>query len=61
MTEKEFNYRLRHAFSADLFRSGTNPKVIQTLLGHESENMSLYYAYTTESERLDAVNKRKPS
>lgn len=30
-------------------------------LGHESENMSLYYAYTTESERLDAVNKRKPS
>lgn len=54
-------YRLRHAFSADLFRSGTNPKVIQTLLGHESENMSLYYAYTTESERLDAVNKRKPS
>lgn len=54
-------YRLRHAFSADLFRSGINPKVIQNLLGHESENMSLYYAYTTESERLDAVNKRKPS
>lgn len=54
-------YRLRHMFSADLFRQGINPKVIQTLLGHESAGMSLYYAYTTEDERTEAVNKRKPS
>lgn len=54
-------YRLRHMFSADLFRQGTNPKVVQSLLGHESADMSLYYAYTTEDERTEAVNRRKPS
>lgn len=58
----KFNlYALRHLFSADLFRQGVNPKVIQTLMGHASENMSLYYAYTTEDERTEAVLKRKPS
>lgn len=54
-------YRLRHLFSADLFREGTNPKVIQSLMGHTSSNMSLYYAFTSEAERAEAVNKRKPS
>ncbi len=54
-------YRLRHLFSADLFRDGINPKVIQSLMGHKSENMSLYYAFATDAERKNAVNKRKPS
>ena len=54
-------YSLRHLFAADLFRQGTNPKVIQTLLGHSSENMSLYYAFTTDAERIEAIAKRKPS
>ena len=54
-------YRLRHLFSADLFRAGVNPKVIQSLMGHASGNMSLYYAFTTEAERQAAIMNRKPS
>lgn len=54
-------YQLRHLFAADLFRQGTNPKVIQSLMGHKTENMSLYYAFTTEEEKTDAIIQRKPS
>lgn len=54
-------YTLRHLFAADLFRQGTNPKVIQTLMGHTTENMSLYYAFTTQDEKAEAIAKRKPS
>lgn len=54
-------YALRHLFSADLFRQGTNPKVIQSLMGHSKADMSAYYAFTTEEERTEAVLKRKPS
>ena len=54
-------YRIRHMFSADLFRNGINPKVIQSLMGHKHDTMSLYYAYTTENDRVIAVQKRKPS
>lgn len=52
-------YALRHLFSADLFRQGTNPKIVQSLMGHASESMSLYYAFTTEEERTEAVLSRK--
>lgn len=52
-------YELRHLFSKDLFDAGTNPKVIQSLMRHASENMSLYYAYTTEEDRANALKKRK--
>lgn len=54
-------YALRHLFSADLFRQGTNPKIIQSLMGHATADMSAYYAFTTEEERTDAMLKRKPS
>ena len=54
-------YALRHLFAADLFRAGTNPKVIQSLMGHASADMSLYYAFTTEEEREKAIANRKPS
>ena len=54
-------YRLRHLFSADLFRQGTNPKVIQMLMGHANAEMSAYYAFTSEQERAEAIAKRKPS
>ena len=58
----KFNlYALRHLFSADLFRDGVNPKVIQSLMGHASADMSAYYAFTSEDERLDAMLNRKPS
>lgn len=52
-------YSLRHLFATDMFRDGVNPKVIQNLLGHETENMSLYYAYTTPEEEKNAVKNRK--
>lgn len=58
----QFNmYALRHLFSADLFRQGTNPKIIQALMGHKNADMSAYYAFTTEDERTDAMLNRKPS
>lgn len=52
-------YMLRHQFSSDLFRSGTDPAVIRDLMGHESASMSLDYATTKEEDRENAVNKRK--
>lgn len=51
-------YRLRHLFSKDLFDAGTNPKVIQSLMRHATENMSLYYAYTTEEDKAEAIKNR---
>lgn len=54
-------YRLRHMFSADLLRQGTNIKVIQSLMGHNRSAMSLYYAYSTEADRVEAIAKRRPS
>lgn len=51
-------YSLRHLFAADLFRQGVNPKVIQNLMGHQNEDMSLYYAFATEDEMEDAIQKR---
>lgn len=56
----QFNmYMLRHQFSSDLFRSGTDPAVIRDLMGHESATMSLDYATTKEEDRKKAVDKRK--
>ena len=52
------SYMLRHMFSTDLFAQHVNPRVIQDLMGHESESMSLYYARSTEEDRLAAVNGR---
>lgn len=52
-------YKLRHLFSADMFRAGIPPAVVQSLMGHSSVEMSLYYAFATESERKNAVESRK--
>lgn len=58
----QFNlYALRHLFSADLFRQNVNPKIIQSLMGHATADMSAYYAFTNEDERTEAVLNRKPS
>ena len=58
----KFNlYSLRHLFSADLFRDKVNPKIIQSLMGHASADMSAYYAFTSEEERNKALLNRKPS
>lgn len=52
-------YRLRHAFSADLFKDGTPAPVIRDLMGHASMNMSLQYAYSTDNDRQAAIENRK--
>ena len=52
-------YKLRHLFSKDLFEANVNPKVIQALMRHANENMSLYYAYTTDEDKAKAVENRK--
>lgn len=55
----DFNlYKLRHQFSSDLFSSGASPVVIRDLMGHESQSMSLDYAVSSESDRIQAVNDR---
>ena len=52
-------YMLRHGFSTDLFKDGTNPAVIRDLMGHVSSTMSLDYAVSSEADRVTAINKRK--
>ena len=49
-------YQLRHLFSTDLHRCGTNPAVIRDLMGHESASMSLDYAVSSPEERRKAVD-----
>jgi len=50
-------YMLRHKFSTELFKAGENPRVIQDLMGHGSQSMSLYYARSNKEDRENAVNK----
>lgn len=55
----QFNlYMLRHQLSTDLFTSGTPANVIRDIMGHESANMSLDYAVSSEDARIQAVNSR---
>lgn len=55
----EFNlYRLRHRFSTDMYRNKVNPRVIKDMMGHASEEMSLYYATSTEEEAKEAIKGR---
>lgn len=56
----KFNlYMLRHQLSTDLFNSGTAPNVIRDIMGHESANMSLDYAVSSEKDRITALDRRK--
>ena len=52
-------YQLRHQLSTDLHKSGTNPATIRDIMGHKSSSMSLDYATSSESDRLDAINQRQ--
>lgn len=49
-------YRLRHLFARNLFRSGASPKVIQSLMRHASIDMSVYYDWVTMEEKQDVIN-----
>ena len=52
-------YMLRHLFSTELFRAGTDPAVIRDLMGHTSRSMSLDYAKSSFADRTEAIRRRK--
>ena len=49
-------HKLRHTFSTDFLNHGGSVADLQRILGHESPQMSLYYAYITNT---DAVERQK--
>jgi site-specific recombinase XerD len=49
-------HKLRHTFSTDFLNHGGSVADLQRLLGHESPQMSLYYAHITNA---DAVERQK--
>ncbi len=49
-------HQLRHTFSTDFLNGGGSVADLQRLLGHESPQMSLYYAHITNR---DAVERQK--
>jgi len=57
-------HTLRHKFATDVLESGTNVKVLQSLLGHENLNTTEVYLSLTDKElyaaarRLDEHNNR---
>lgn len=56
----QFNmYRCRHQFATDTINNGTPLSVVRDLMGHASESMSLDYATSNETDRINAINNRK--
>lgn len=56
----QFNmYRLRHQFATDEINNGTPLTVVRDLMGHASGSMSLDYATSNETDRMNAINNRK--
>jgi integrase len=49
-------HTLRHTFSTDFLNHGGSVADLQRILGHESPQMSLYYAHVTNT---DAVERQK--
>jgi integrase/recombinase XerC len=49
-------HKLRHTFSTDFLNNGGSVADLQRILGHESPQMSLYYAHVTNT---DAVERQK--
>ena len=45
---KVYSTLMRKSFSSDLIAGGVDPESVKELMGHESINMSLYYASSTE-------------
>jgi integrase len=46
-------HKLRHTFSTDFLNCGGSVADLQRLLGHESPQMSLYYAHITNTEAVE--------
>lgn len=49
-------HKLRHIFSTDFLNHGGSVADLQRILGHESPQMSLYYAHITNN---DAIERQK--
>lgn len=47
---------LRHTYSTMLARRGVHPAVMQRLMGHSSEAMTMHYTHADMSQERDAVN-----
>lgn len=52
-------YRLRHVFSTDMLNEGVAPQTVRDLMGHASMNMTLHYAFSTDSDRQKAIDHRR--
>jgi len=50
-------HTLRHKFATDVLESGTNVKVLQSLLGHENLNTTEIYLSLTDRELYAAANR----
>ena len=58
---KAHAHRFRHSFGSNLIRAGVNIKVVQTLMRHESIQMTLdIYGHIMDSDAEDAITKAFP-
>lgn len=51
-------YQLRHLFSSDLVRNKVDLRTIQELMGHASKGMTLSYARSDDSTKIEALSNR---
>lgn len=54
-------YMCRHLFATDVYGMAQNKKAAQSLMGHKSESMTLYYVNDDKEERYALVQNRKLS
>lgn len=55
----KFNmYMLRHQFATDAINNGTPLNIVRDLMGHQGNGMTLAYATSNESDRINAINNR---
>jgi integrase len=48
-------------FSTKMFNEKVNFRIVQDLMGHTSQAMSLYYSRSSENDRLNAIDNRVSS
>jgi integrase len=50
-------HRCRHTYATELLRSGTNIRVVQTLMRHASLNSTMIYTAVSEDECLEGISR----